>query len=875
MKRRNATRNALFTSIISLLLCVSMLVGTTFAWFTDTVVSGRNVITAGNLDIKLSTDAGEVNGATELFKNVDGDLWEPGAVAYENFTIENVGNLALKYNMDLTVLAETTTDVNGVVYKLGDAIKVGVVENGVSGGRDAVIAAVSNWTTLSAFQLNKSNVKMEAGAAAHKFAIVLYWQPDVDYTDGNFDNYFNLNNERQGNEALKLEIGVNLYATQVEAESDSFDETYDAKAKYSNSETVTVSADGSVAMTADVTTVEAPAGAFTEGDEAKIEVKTTNTLFNVLAGDNQTVAAVDVTLTVNGEAVTTSLEDGKLYTVTTYISKGLSNVSVAYNGEGTQPTLVSYNAETGKLVFTTSHFSEYIVKAAKAAAIGKTNDTAYTTAEDAAAVYATVDLEIPVENLTAVCSEISGSESKNAFKEAYGIALYGSNNYYLTAAEVVNTVASKDAAKNTLKILKDFELTDTLTIPSGKAWTIDLNGHTISQSRACTASYSMIANNGTLTITDSVGGGKISFTDTGAGDSTNGWASYTINNTGNLTVNGGTIEHLGTQTYNGNNAIFHYSGSVTINDGVISAPYSRSLRVWNGSATINDGTFDGQVWVQAMSDCSLTINNGSFKPATHGNDGSSVFVTNGSHNVTVSITDGYFATKVGASDRSKLADAVSGGTFTEMGVLDYLADGANITIKLADNISETDKTYTIPDGAAVALDLNGHTVSGTSTQTGANQNLFVVKGDLTVSGGSVTVEHTGTNMDWNNLSSAFSVEGGTLTLNDVDVVNEGGTNMAFGVDVNTTLGETVLNINNGTTITSTYTAVRIFNNSSSKTGTVNLNDGTLTGNSRDLWVQNPSAGAVDSNGIVNINNGATYEVTVQTSSNNGRIYQIN
>ena len=35
MKRKNLTRNALFTSIISLLLCVSMLVGTTFAWFTD------------------------------------------------------------------------------------------------------------------------------------------------------------------------------------------------------------------------------------------------------------------------------------------------------------------------------------------------------------------------------------------------------------------------------------------------------------------------------------------------------------------------------------------------------------------------------------------------------------------------------------------------------------------------------------------------------------------------------------------------------------------------------------------------------------------------------------------------------------------------
>ena len=53
MKRKNATRSALLTSIISLLLCVSMLVGTTFAWFTDEVKSGTNLIAAGNLDVEV------------------------------------------------------------------------------------------------------------------------------------------------------------------------------------------------------------------------------------------------------------------------------------------------------------------------------------------------------------------------------------------------------------------------------------------------------------------------------------------------------------------------------------------------------------------------------------------------------------------------------------------------------------------------------------------------------------------------------------------------------------------------------------------------------------------------------------------------------
>ena len=54
MTNRKTTRRALVLSLLSLLLCCSMLVGTTFAWFTDSVTSGKNVIIAGNLDVELS-----------------------------------------------------------------------------------------------------------------------------------------------------------------------------------------------------------------------------------------------------------------------------------------------------------------------------------------------------------------------------------------------------------------------------------------------------------------------------------------------------------------------------------------------------------------------------------------------------------------------------------------------------------------------------------------------------------------------------------------------------------------------------------------------------------------------------------------------------
>ena len=207
----------------------------------------------------------------------------------------------------------------------------------------------------------------------------------------------------------------------------------------------------------------------------------------------------------------------------------------------------------------------------------------------------------------------------------------------------------------------DIELTEALVIPAGKTVVLDLNGHTISQEKACTGSYNMINNRGTLTIT---GNGKLSFKDTGAGDTGTSWASYTLRNDGTLVVENGTIEHLGQQSGNMNNAIFSYCGSTTINDGVITAAYSRSVRIWMGSLTINGGQFDGQVWAQPQSEsCQVTITGGSFKPGTHGNDGSSVYITNSAQDVIFSVTGGTFATKIGVADPDKLPGCITGGEF--------------------------------------------------------------------------------------------------------------------------------------------------------------------------------------------------------------------
>ena len=79
---KSVKRN-LFTSAIALLLCVSMLVGTTFAWFTDSVTTGKNIIQSGNLDIEMywtdDLDSGVWYNVEDAAYNTifDYDNWEP------------------------------------------------------------------------------------------------------------------------------------------------------------------------------------------------------------------------------------------------------------------------------------------------------------------------------------------------------------------------------------------------------------------------------------------------------------------------------------------------------------------------------------------------------------------------------------------------------------------------------------------------------------------------------------------------------------------------------------------------------------------------------------------------------------------------------
>ena len=251
MAKTQSTKRALILSMLSLLLCFSMLIGTTYAWFTDAVVSANNIIKSGTLDVELyyqvegQTDWTKVTDTTNVFK--DGALWEPGYTEVVKLKVVNEGDLALKYQLGVNVATETgSVNVYGNDFKLSDYIKYGVVEGAQSYTRDEAIGAVNASAASLSTAFGSEAVSLLPAEEA-VVTMVVYMPTDVD----------NVANHAVDADAPVINLGINLFATQYTYEFDSFDDQYDAAAliTVSNADefkaAINEAVDGSVILLAD------------------------------------------------------------------------------------------------------------------------------------------------------------------------------------------------------------------------------------------------------------------------------------------------------------------------------------------------------------------------------------------------------------------------------------------------------------------------------------------------------------------------------------------------------------------------------------------------------------------------------------------------
>ena len=233
---KKATKRALLTSVMALVMCVVMLVGTTFAWFTDTASTGVNKIQAGNLDIEMEYKNNTTGGE---FKPVDTDekvfneeaLWEPGHVEYVVLKIRNAGNLALKYKLGINIADETgSTNVDGNAFNLSDYIRFAVIDGESANltNRDALVAEAGEGAVLSTGYTKEDHL-LAGTTDNEKVVTLVVWMPT---TVGNEANH------AVDAAAPEISLGINAFATQYTYENDSFDNQYDEDAPY---ETVKVS----------------------------------------------------------------------------------------------------------------------------------------------------------------------------------------------------------------------------------------------------------------------------------------------------------------------------------------------------------------------------------------------------------------------------------------------------------------------------------------------------------------------------------------------------------------------------------------------------------------------------------------------------------
>ena len=194
--KKSTTKMSLVASIAALVLCCAMLIGTSFAWFTDTASTAVNKIQAGTLDVQLLDESGNsLEGQTLAWQKAAGHeseevLWEPGCTyKLQPIVIKNNGNLALKYKIVITGIQGDA--------ELNEAIEWTITNTSATTALDAdhpLAAGASDTLTIS------GHMKESAGNEYQRLSI-----------DG---------------------IGITVHATQLASEYDSFGNSYDDRAVY-------------------------------------------------------------------------------------------------------------------------------------------------------------------------------------------------------------------------------------------------------------------------------------------------------------------------------------------------------------------------------------------------------------------------------------------------------------------------------------------------------------------------------------------------------------------------------------------------------------------------------------------------------------------
>ena len=366
MSNKKATKRALLTSITALAMCVVMLVGTTFAWFTDTTTANVNKIQAGKLDVALEMNIGTketpkwVTAEKQVlnFRDKNGNtnvLWEPGATFnLDQIRVVNAGNLAIKYEVKVTGIKGSA--------KLLEVIDFSVVGGTLNGDSVAVGTLMPKGQTGDISDPITIQGKMKESA----------------------------NNDYQG---LTLDgIAITVYATQNTYEYDSNDNTYDSGAFDALKDLYPVSNSVAKPAIGDAVINDADASGNKQTYQVTVPQEAMDTQASNISVTIAKSASADAKFTVAAgnelkqfDVTVTGIKNGNTadITVELFIGKGYtlgSSVDVQHlKSDGKTETLEgSYDNTTGFVTFKTTSFSPFAVAVPEmTAVVGEGLSTCY------------------------------------------------------------------------------------------------------------------------------------------------------------------------------------------------------------------------------------------------------------------------------------------------------------------------------------------------------------------------------------------------------------------------------------------------------------------------------------------------------------------
>ena len=487
-------KKALLTSILSMLVCITMLVGTTFAWFTDSVTSGTNKIIAGNLDVNVYyyTEDGQwanLQNSGDLFSQ---DLWEPGHTEIAYLKIVNEGTLAFKYTVNVSPVNEIGgVNVAGEAFKLSNYLAFAVTDPAAAfetldrdGTRAAIDSAVvtaavnGESTSLTAIQTDASrtNIALLPGETDY-IAVIVYMPEEV----GNVANY------KTGTTPPEIDFSISVYAAQYTYEEDSFGDDYDASANNAGNDTVEYNYFPQVIQSAQLKKVEGDKAA-KDGEDANVTedaVANTITINSAAKVDNVEANESAASVTISNESI--SFDEGSsVATVTLNVVKNdegvPASVIAVVDADKQETTNYDVDLEVIGGEFETDSNDKYVelITVSMYIGKGKTGLSLYhngieMTGKASLAEVALADEYYYDSTSGFVTMKVDHLSPFTAVYDA-PVASIGTVAYY-SLSEAVNAVA----ANGTIEILRDITLTANVNVPTEKGFTVNLNGYTVDE----------------------------------------------------------------------------------------------------------------------------------------------------------------------------------------------------------------------------------------------------------------------------------------------------------------------------------------------------------------------------------------------------------